>query len=275
MKRGIFIIAVLVISFFNIQSQEANSDKLLLTEMRLFRNEIFARHGRTFSSQDLKNYFNNQDWYKPTESFKLNNLSQKETLAANTIKNIENNYTKFSNKDKQTALGIFSFIKNHLYNQLDTLIYTIGDFDNSTGLDTVTTRIIEKEYGVIVLEYKLLRQGETIEIANSSNPYFWLGDNELFQEWDNHFFFGFLAVNNCQARSVAMWSPLDEEILKHIVDLGYDQIQEENIDVGINEYKQFIRSYKGNLIEHSQFEAGSKLQIWYEPINKFITFYAP
>lgn len=34
-------------------------------QMRLARNEIFARHGRKFSSKDLQTYFSAQSWYTP------------------------------------------------------------------------------------------------------------------------------------------------------------------------------------------------------------------
>jgi hypothetical protein len=33
--------------------------------LRLMRNEIYARHGYVFQSQDLQDYFSNQRWYRP------------------------------------------------------------------------------------------------------------------------------------------------------------------------------------------------------------------
>ena len=35
------------------------------SQLRLMRNEILARHGWTFQSKDLKDYFSKQPWYKP------------------------------------------------------------------------------------------------------------------------------------------------------------------------------------------------------------------
>ena len=34
-------------------------------ELRILRNEIYARHGYIFKSQDLRNYFSAKDWYSP------------------------------------------------------------------------------------------------------------------------------------------------------------------------------------------------------------------
>lgn len=56
-----------------------NSDKEKLTradlegltkeQLRLARNEIYARHGMIFGVEDLDNYFATKTWYKPTISF--------------------------------------------------------------------------------------------------------------------------------------------------------------------------------------------------------------
>lgn len=48
-------------------------------ELRLMRNEIWARHGYRFSSPDLKEWFGNQPWYKPcndNNAIKLNIVEQ-------------------------------------------------------------------------------------------------------------------------------------------------------------------------------------------------------
>ena len=44
----------------------ANMSKGLL---RLIRNAIYARHGRTFNSYDLQRFFNNKTWYKPNPNY--------------------------------------------------------------------------------------------------------------------------------------------------------------------------------------------------------------
>ena len=34
-------------------------------QIRIASNEIFARHGYTFSSEELRNYFSSKPWYNP------------------------------------------------------------------------------------------------------------------------------------------------------------------------------------------------------------------
>jgi len=50
-------------------------------QLRLLRNEIFARHGYIFKSEDLRDYFFHQNWYQPKYTnisyLSLNQLEKK------------------------------------------------------------------------------------------------------------------------------------------------------------------------------------------------------
>lgn len=54
------------------EQQKAYSEQEIqnksLDELRILRNEIFARHGYIFKSDDLQNHFSEFDWYKPTKT---------------------------------------------------------------------------------------------------------------------------------------------------------------------------------------------------------------
>ena len=61
-------------------------------ELRLARNEIYAKHGRLFSSQDLIDYFNSMSWYNGyilAEEFDDSVLNEYEKANLELIKNIE------------------------------------------------------------------------------------------------------------------------------------------------------------------------------------------
>jgi hypothetical protein len=52
-----------------------NLDEGATKEMlRIQRNTIYAQHGLTFSSGDLKNYFSQFDWYIPVPNLKQNEI---------------------------------------------------------------------------------------------------------------------------------------------------------------------------------------------------------
>jgi hypothetical protein len=63
---------------------------LSLHELRLLRNEIYARHGRQFQSLWLSQYFFSQPWYQPTDNFKDEDLSGANKQNVETIVAYEN-----------------------------------------------------------------------------------------------------------------------------------------------------------------------------------------
>ena len=63
---------------------------LSLHELRLLRNEIYARHGRMFRAEWLQQYFFFQSWYTPDENFKDEELSGNDKLNVETIVKYEN-----------------------------------------------------------------------------------------------------------------------------------------------------------------------------------------
>ena len=63
---------------------------LSLHELRLLRNEVYARHGRMFRAEWLQQYFYTQPWYTPDENFKDETLSGNDKLNVETIVKFEN-----------------------------------------------------------------------------------------------------------------------------------------------------------------------------------------
>jgi hypothetical protein len=83
---------------------------LSLHELRLLRNEIYARHGRMFRAEWLQQYFFFQPWYAPDEKFKDDQLSGNDKLNVETIVKYENRiHQELSTKPIATALleGLF------------------------------------------------------------------------------------------------------------------------------------------------------------------------
>ena len=62
-------------------------------DLKIMRNEIFARHGYIFQTQDMKTYFQNQGWYSPQRSNVTAQLSNIEIKNVDLIKGYENNTT--------------------------------------------------------------------------------------------------------------------------------------------------------------------------------------
>jgi hypothetical protein len=71
--------------FENRNLGEAMLAGLSLHELRLLRNEVYARHGRLFKAEWLQQYFYSQPWYTPDENFKDEELSGSDKLNVETI----------------------------------------------------------------------------------------------------------------------------------------------------------------------------------------------
>lgn len=63
---------------------------LSLHELRLLRNEIYARHGRSFRAAWLQQYFWSQPWYEQKEDFQDEQVSGSDKLNVETIVKYEN-----------------------------------------------------------------------------------------------------------------------------------------------------------------------------------------
>jgi hypothetical protein len=83
---------------------------LSLHELRLLRNEIYARHGRMFRAEWLQQYFFFQPWYTPDDKFKDEDLSGNDKVNVETIVRFENKiHQELSTKPIARALleGLF------------------------------------------------------------------------------------------------------------------------------------------------------------------------
>jgi hypothetical protein len=62
---------------------------LFIEDLRVLRNEIFARHGRVFKDKELQKYFEAQPWYRPNPEFKDEMLTEVDFKNLSIIKQTE------------------------------------------------------------------------------------------------------------------------------------------------------------------------------------------
>ena len=76
---------------------------LSLNELRLLRNEIYARHGRQFKSQLLQEYFDNMSWYQANPAFTEKQLTKVDVTNIRLIKSVEDTLGGPLTEDEQRA----------------------------------------------------------------------------------------------------------------------------------------------------------------------------
>ena len=59
------------------------------SELKIMRNEIFARHGYIFKTEDMIQYFSGQSWYKPLHNDVNSSLTEIERKNVEYIKTLE------------------------------------------------------------------------------------------------------------------------------------------------------------------------------------------
>lgn len=66
--------------------------QLSLRDLRLLRNTIYARRGRTFKSEILRDHFSGMEWYKPRPDYSDKLLSANDVRNIGLIKSVENEF---------------------------------------------------------------------------------------------------------------------------------------------------------------------------------------
>jgi hypothetical protein len=66
-------------------------DGLFVEDLKVLRNEIYARRGRVFKDAKLQTYFAAQPWYQPNADFKDEQLSETEAKNLAIIREAEQN----------------------------------------------------------------------------------------------------------------------------------------------------------------------------------------
>ena len=95
MSRNLRLLLVVALPVFAgdpgwLDQRYAHPETKTPAELRLLRNEVFARHGRTFKSADLQGYFSKQPWYKPDPKFSEAVLDKAERALVQRLLALEN-----------------------------------------------------------------------------------------------------------------------------------------------------------------------------------------
>jgi len=94
---------------------------ITLYELRILRNEVYARHGRRFTTPWLRDYFKFEAWYKSRREFTIAELSENEKNNVKVIQAAEaRRHEELSTKDmsERDLAGLFPEIARRLRNEI-------------------------------------------------------------------------------------------------------------------------------------------------------------
>lgn len=206
-------------------------------ELALARNEIYARHGYVFESEEYNQYFSSKSWYNPNSDFNSSELSEIELHNVAFIKEYENQLVDTRSEEKyispemaKTYLGIVTSITDRYglsYNEdSEGLIYADNiDFDGDGLLELYLLYKDNNFYGV----------KEEIWGFNGSESYL-IGENEY--EAGGSRTFGKLGLKQSGNKTYICYEEMD---------IIQEYVNEKNINI---EYKSFnVQEVKGGKLQ--------------------------
>ncbi len=156
--------------FENRTISESMLHGLSLYELRLLRNEIYARHGRIFRAIWLQQYFDQQPWYSADENFKDESVSGADKQNVETIVRYESRiHEELSTKPVTPALlqGLFvedaSKMRQEIYARhgkvfketwLQKYFASLDWYKPDTNFNDASLNEIEKKNVVVIAAYE-------------------------------------------------------------------------------------------------------------------------
>ena len=222
-----------------------------LKELRILRNEIFARHGRMFESKDLKDHFGRCDWYHPTKKYSDNMLSKPETEMVRRIAACETYLQKLNDKDRPRLDSVKVFYKSNQH--FDTTIVDFIDYTGDGKKEKCITGISRKGDSVVV--HHVIIEGQKT-IYDKTELASFAPDKELVPIFD--------VYNNL--KTAVRLSPFKASLQAVSPDLKkhYE---------GKKEYKKYLAKFKGEVLISVTGESVGCSLFWYAPEKKFDTLY--
>jgi len=134
-----------------------------VADLKLMRNEIFARYGHIFKSEDLKKHFTAQPWYKPLQPDVTNKLTSLEKTNITFIKSWE---------ERADFSTFFSVVTKAISNDdQDRLISLLNKVWYGTPQEFLNSYEIHRDDLIAAIE------SEEIPRARSENEFdLWFGE---------------------------------------------------------------------------------------------------
>ena len=222
-----------------------------LKELRILKNEIYARHGRIFESKDLKDHFSKTNWYHPSKKYSDTMLSKAELEAIADIKGCEKYLQNPGDKDGQHFDSVKTFFKSS--RRFDTTIVDFLDYTGDGKKEKCVTGISRKGDSIIV-HHVIINKNDTI--YNKTEVASFASEKDPLPVFD--------VYNNL--KTALRLSPFKASLQSVSPDLKKQY-------EGKKEFKKYLAKFKGEVLLTITGEGTGCSYFWYAPERKFETLY--
>ena len=272
MNKQLFLMSLLISSFFLSCSKEeptltepspfnktaymnrteaAFFSDSALKELRILRNEIYAKHGRIFESKDLKDYFGKYGWYRPTKNYSDAVLSKPEMEMVRRIAACEAYLQKLNDRDRRQLDSVKVFYKSNQH--FDTTIVDFIDYTGDGKKEKCITGISRKGDSVAV--HHVIIDGQKI-IYDKTELASFAPEKDLLPVFD--------VYNNL--KTAVRLSPFKASLQSVSPDVKKQY-------EGKKAYKKYLDKFKGEVLLTVTGEGSGCSYFWYAPEKRFETLY--
>ena len=219
--------------------------------LRMLRNEIYAKHGRIFESKDLRDYFGKYDWYRPAKKYSDNMLSKAELEMIADLIGCEKYLQNLRDKDRQHYDSVKTFYKSS--QRFDTTIVDFLDYTGDGKKEKCITGISRKGDSIIV-HHVIINKNDTI--YNKTEIASFAPEKDPLPVYD--------VFNNL--KTAVRLSPFKASLQSISPDVKKQY-------EGKKAYKKYLAKFKGEVLLTVTGEASGCSYFWYAPEKKFETLY--
>ena len=173
------------------------------------------------------------------------------------------------NEYEQTIINkILNNIHKYSGKPLIEKILTIGNLDGQDPIDTITSTIwVDND--IVHLKSEWTRNNKVIWKQKLVNPYLYLSSNSMYDFESSPIWTRFTIAKDYAVPTISIKSNYDNISKDFIINTGSNEL-----GISKKEYLKYLNEFKGELLLIDEPEL-SKLSIWYEPEEKFVTYYQP
>lgn len=238
------------------------------------RNEIFARHGRTFTDPVYQKYFEQFDWYSINNNYSDDLLTDADRRDIRIILRWERELPNLSVREKTYLREIIQTMSKYRYLSEGFSIEKKEDITGDGRQDLLKTSV-QINAGEVLCNSEVISNNKIIWKESLTDPYLGLGKSSLFNPDESDIWVRFYIASKYAAPKIISITEYEHISIDFASQLGLIALKEIGYSVSKSEYIKYLENYKGELIDHGEPEGGGELLIWYAPAEKFITYYAP
>ena len=199
-------------------------------------------------------------------------ISNSDSLGKSALLQYLSNVETLEADGVSTLRDILKFYQKYSISTMDTLTYTVGDFDGNGHLDTFITRIQNVNDTVKCKTVLHINDTDAAEFSYN-DPYSYIDSSSIFNVENKDIWIRFyLAVTYGIVQKLTH----DEfKIDDNCTSIATQYLEKSKANFNKYELTKYLKSFSGDYVALGEPEGRDLLYVWYSPIQKFIVLYSP